>query len=88
MTAEIVVMNTRGIALATDSAVTIGGRKVYNSANKLFELTKEQPVGVMIYETDTFLNVPWETLIKVFRNNFGEHTFPKLQAYVDALFIS
>lgn len=84
MTAEIVVMNTRGIALATDSAVTIGGRKVYNSANKLFELTKEQPVGVMIYETDTFLNVPWETLIKVFRNNFGEHTFPKLQDYVDA----
>ena len=48
MTVEIVVMNTRGIALATDSAVTIGGRKVYNSTNKLFELTKEQPVGVMI----------------------------------------
>lgn len=52
MTAEIVVMNTKGIALATDSAVTIRGRKVYNSANKLFELSKHNPVdSIMPHQT-------------------------------------
>ena len=36
MTAEIVIMNKMGVAMAADSAVTVAGKKVYNSANKLF----------------------------------------------------
>ncbi|WP_062110012.1 hypothetical protein [Bacillus niameyensis] len=84
MTAEIVVMNTKGIALATDSAVTIAGRKVYNSANKLFELSKHNPVGVMFYESVSLLNVPWETLIKIYRNKLDDHQFDTLNEYVEA----
>jgi hypothetical protein len=39
MTCEVVVMNRRGIALAADSAVTLGeGVKIYHSAEKLFPL--------------------------------------------------
>ncbi len=51
MTAEIGVMNRLGVALAADSAVTIGGdaRKVYSSADKLFQLSLGAPVGVMVY---------------------------------------
>jgi len=37
MTCEVIVMNQRGIALAADSAVTLGsGDKIYHSAEKLF----------------------------------------------------
>ncbi len=40
MTAEVAVMNTMAVALAADSAVTIGKGKIYNTANKLFELSR------------------------------------------------
>ncbi|MFD1850765.1 hypothetical protein [Oceanobacillus bengalensis] len=55
MTAQIVVMNTGGIALASDSAVTIRGKKVYNSADKLFGFTDDHTIGVMIQYYFLFL---------------------------------
>lgn len=82
MTAEICVMNTMGIALAADSAVTIGsGRKIYNSANKLFTLSKYNPVGIMVYGNANFVRIPWESIIKVYRQNLGQKTFDKLEEY-------
>lgn len=72
MTAEIVIMNKSAVALAADSAVTVTGptgSKVYNSANKLFMLTKNDPVGVMIYGSAHYMGMPWETIIKEFRES-------------------
>ena len=46
MTCEVAVMNNRGIALATDSAVTLDeGNKVYHTADKLFSLSPAVPVA-------------------------------------------
>jgi hypothetical protein len=67
MTAEIAIMNKQGVALAADSAVSIGTRKVYNSANKLFALSCSHPVGIMIYGNAEFMGIPWETIIKYYR---------------------
>ena len=40
MTCEVAVMNKHGIALAADSAVTLGGgEKIYHGAEKLFALS-------------------------------------------------
>ena len=36
MTAIVGILNKHAAAMATDSAVTIDGQKVFNSANKLF----------------------------------------------------
>jgi len=72
MTAEIAIMNKNAIALATDSAVTMSGsanQKIFTSANKLFALSKYHPVGIMIYGNAIFMEVPWETIIKIYRNN-------------------
>ncbi|PFH10969.1 hypothetical protein BCF11_3407 [Collimonas sp. PA-H2] len=69
MTAEVVILNKNGIAMAADSAVSIGRRKVYNSANKLFALSRKQPIGIMIYGSAQFMGIPWEALIKYFRKN-------------------
>lgn len=71
MTAEIAVLNKSAVALATDSAVTISAGdkalKIYESADKLFEISQSQPIGIMIYNGMQFLGVPMETVIKEFR---------------------
>lgn len=88
MTAEIALMNRNAIALAADSAVTVGdssNQKIFNTVNKLFMLSKHEPVGVMIYGNAVLAGVPWETIIKVFRRQLGDTTFLTLREYADAL---
>ena len=70
MTTEIAVVNRLGVALATDSAVTISGdgrTKVFDTGDKLFELCDHAPIGVMINGNMDFLGVPWEIIIKDFQ---------------------
>jgi len=81
MTTEVAVMNRSAISLAADSAVTIGGEKVYNTVNKLFMLSKHHPIGVMIYGNADVNGIPWETLIKVYRKNLNDRCFSTLSEY-------
>ena len=83
MTAEIVVVNAHGIALAADSAATIYGTKVYNSANKLFALSKYEPIAIMIYGASALVGVPWEVLIKEFRAQLHRSHHNTLVEYSD-----
>jgi len=84
MTAEICVMNTMGVAMAADSAVTIGGgKKVYNSANKLFSLSKFHPIGIMIFGNANFVSIPWEPIIKVYRKKLGKDYFNTTKEYAE-----
>jgi hypothetical protein len=85
MTAEIAIMNKEAIALAADSAVTINtgsGRKIYNTVNKLFALTKYAPVGIMVYGRSELMGVPWESIIKAYRPAIGRRTFGTINEYV------
>jgi len=80
MTAEVAVMNKSAVALAADSAAT-SSQKIYNSVNKLFSLSENHPVGVMIYGNSDLMGVPWETLIKVYRESLGNRSEPHLKTY-------
>lgn len=74
MTSEICVMNRTGVALAADSALSISNdTKIFNSANKLFELNNS--LAMMIYGNANFNGVPWETIIKVFSNSTVNHNW-------------
>lgn len=85
MTAEIAIMNKRAIALATDSAVTIGdGDKFYNTADKLFMLSKFHPIGIMIFNNAEFMGVPWELIIKQYRDYVGTEEFDSLGEYCNS----
>lgn len=86
MTAEVAVLNKMGLALAADSAVTIGADKVYKSANKLFTLSKVNPVGIMVYGNAEFMGVPWETIIKAYRKILSSKTFDHLDGYANDFF--
>ena len=89
MTSEIAVVNANGIALAADSAVTIvdsqddKDAKVYNSANKLFALSKFEPVAIMVYGQGAIADVPWEVIIKEFRASLHDTHFDTLSEYVE-----
>jgi hypothetical protein len=93
MTCEVVVLNRLGLSLAADSAVTFNsqgpnsnGSTTYSSgANKIFQLTEKQPVGLMVFNSATLQGVPWELIIKSFRSQFGAGACSRLADYKMAL---
>ena len=89
MTAEIAILNKQAVALAADSAVTLSdgtsrAPKIYNTVNKLFALSKHEPVGVMIYGSAELGGLPVETVVKVFRDQLGRDALGSLQEYADS----
>lgn len=87
MTAIIGVMNKHAVAIAADSAVTLGGgRKVLNSANKLFSLSKHHPVAIAIYGNAELVGTPWEIIIKEYRKNLKDKSLAHVSDYVDDFF--
>jgi hypothetical protein len=76
MTAEVAVLNKSAVALAADSAVTISvgdeEKKTYDTADKLFELCRHNPIGIMVYNGLSFVEIPLQTIIKQFRSDCDE----------------
>lgn len=86
MTTEVVVMNRLGIALASDSAATVkseDGRVKLFHADKLFMLSKRHPVGIMTYNNSSLLGVPWEVIVKLYRQKLDLREFDTLEQYAE-----
>lgn len=85
MTAEVGVLNSIGVALAADSAVSIGREadKIYTSADKIFHLSCSAPVGAMIFGNAGLVGLPWETIIKVYRGQLAEKRFDTAHGYAE-----
>ncbi|MEE5042887.1 hypothetical protein V2J81_05945 [Pseudomonas alliivorans] len=88
MTAEIAIMNRTAVVLAADSATTVTSwkdgvqeKRYFKGANKLFELSRSGPVGLMIYGSAGLQGVPWELPIKAFRDHLGAEQFDSLETY-------
>ena len=82
MTCEVAVMNKRGIALAADSAVTLGdSQKIYHTAEKLFPLSPSIPIAIMTYGSADMMGVPWETIVKIYGQKLGSRRFDTLDQY-------
>lgn len=90
MTAVVGILNKQGIALAADSAITVGSygnRKVYNYANKIFMLSKKNPVGIAIYNNASLMGIPWEILIKEYRKHLHINGYETLSMYKSDFFV-
>jgi len=86
MTAEIAILNVYAVALAADSAVTIDdgeNKKVFTSTNKIFNLCKGSPIGIMIYGSVDFMETPWETIIKNFKRLNKKRKYDTLEDCVN-----
>lgn len=84
MTAIVGILNKHGIAVAADSAETIGnGVKIYNKANKIFTLSKYEPVGAAVYGNATLGGLtPWDIIFKMYRRELGKVTKMTMEEYV------
>ncbi|WP_068676038.1 hypothetical protein [Oceanobacillus sp. Castelsardo] len=83
MTTQVVIMNTGGIALATDSAVSMKGKKVSDAADKLFPLSERHNIGVMTYGVNAMFHIPWEALIKVYNRKLDVRGFDTVKEYME-----
>ena len=87
MTAEVAILNTHGVAIASDSATTVrfgnNEQKIFNSANKVFTLSKYHPVGIMIYNNANYMGIEWEIIIKEYRRILGKKSFKTLFEYAN-----
>src|SRR5699024_12206786 len=75
MNKAIAVMNTSGVALAASNDTSFNRKKIYN-------LSPEVPVGIMLSGKENYLHVTWETLINIYRNKLNNKQFDKLEQYV------
>ncbi len=87
MTTEIAILNREAVALASDSAVTASmgenRQKIFTSANKIFRLSLYRPVGIMIFGNAGLLNVPWDTIIKIYRKKLDKNKFDTIKEYTN-----
>lgn len=84
MTTQVVLMNGLGVALASDSAVTAGG-KVLNTSEKLFEFPAPHKLAVLISGRAEFMGHPWEVLLSAWVEGLSRQ-FPTLLEYRDAFY--
>jgi hypothetical protein len=93
MTSEIALMNRHAVVLAADSAATVTywerGRQTtryFKGANKIFNLSCICPVGVMINGSGSLQALPWEVLIKAYRDARGATPFDTISASAQDFF--
>jgi hypothetical protein len=71
MTTQVVLMNGLGIALASDSAVTSGG-KVLNTSEKVFDLPVPHKIALLTSGRADFMGHPWEVLFSAWATNLDK----------------
>lgn len=84
MTAIVGVLNKRGAVMAADSAVTVTNgdkTKIYNTATKIFRMSLDNPVGVMMFSSAEFIGTPWDVIFKLYRDTRGKQSFNTLEEY-------
>ena len=88
-------MNRRAIALAADSATTTTyydraarewKTRYFKGANKIFNLSRVHPVGMMTFDSANTHGVPWELIAKAYRENLGDTAFDHLNKYALDMF--
>ena len=89
MTSEVIILNKKAVVIGADSAVTsmVGGKhpRYSKSADKLFELSANGSVAVMIHGSASIDGVPWELAIKLFGAELGGQTLRTVSEYATAL---
>ena len=84
MTAEIAILNRTAVALAADSIVTLSGpsgSKTYDSAEKIFELSRFRPIGLMVYNNAELIRIPVEILARDFREEISDEFAHLIQVW-------
>ena len=84
MTCQLALMNMRGVALASDSAATVGSKRTFNKREKIFTLGGGQPIGFLVAGNASYTpgDVEWERVIYLYSEYLGTKTHSTLSDYV------
>ena len=85
MTSQQLMMNHLGVALASDSTVTLGNTgRTYSTVNKIFSLGGRQPVAFMVSSAANYIpaGVSWERVFGLYREFRGDKELPTLVDYL------
>lgn len=85
MTSQQLLMNHLGVALASDSTVTMGNSgRTFSTVNKIFSLAGRQPVAFMVSNAANYIpaGISWERVIGLYREYRGEEELAQLVDYV------
>jgi len=63
MTSQVILINSYGVAIASDSAVTTNDR-VHNGVDKIIPLPSPHKIAFVISNSATFMGVPWESVVQ------------------------
>ncbi len=80
MTSEILLMNRRCVVLAADNGTPSGN----TSGTRIFEISSEPPVGLMVHGRDSIGGVPVEVLADEFSKRMTGCFFENMEEYARA----
>jgi hypothetical protein len=86
VTAQIVLMNKIGIAIASDSSLTMSrgdNRRTYASAEKIFPLNKNHKIAILHSGTVEFMEHPFEVLLTEWSKSL-QRAFGTVEEYGDS----
>lgn len=88
MTAEIILMNKSGMAVAADRAATAYGRGKLqiSETDKIYPLGEGLPVVVMIYGAAELLDHPWAALVDMYREQRQSDELDRVEDYAQEFF--
>lgn len=83
MTSLVALMNKNGVAMAADSAASIGeGVKIFQTASKIFEFIPSHQIGMMTYGDANFCGIPWDIILNEYQMRIGDKPRETLESYV------
>ena len=56
-------------------------RKTFTGVEKLFEISKNQPVAMMIYSNAEIMGLPWKTVITAYKQQARNPVFKSVEEY-------
>lgn len=84
MTSQIILGNGHGIALASDSAVTMGRSRTYDTSEKIYPLPYPHCIAVLHAGNVHFHGMPYTTLINEWAKSLGGVPLRSVPYYVES----
>ncbi len=86
MTAQLILANGYGVAIASDSAVTMGGTRTYETAEKIHPLDDPHRLAVLHCGSVLLLGMPVGVLIDQWKASLGSR-LQSVEGYRDSFLI-
>ena len=81
MTCQVLLANSHGIAIASDTAVTVGSGIVHTGAQKIYSVSDRHRIAVVHAGNVAFHGIPYGVLIPEWVASLNEHPLRTVAAY-------